>query len=344
MGEVDSLARLCRVPLEVIEQQMLAKAARNTGPSAPVVSLEVHRARSTKLTEEVGGESAAIRIRYIGQYLRWLLERKLLDLPPQHPTFVGLTEVKNIVLKTLYARVPSAKGRNCESKRTALSEETQERLWQVIDADSVDNPWTGEHIRVRNALIVRWFMGLGIRRGELLGVDIAKINFRTNEVFIARRADDKSDPRLYQPNTKTSDRILPFSDDLAKRTLSYIVNFRRKFPLARRHPFLFVANGGRPLSLNALNKIFTVLRSRCPDLPDDVIPHVLRYTWNDNFSKSMDATNTSPEHEQKMRSRLMGWKPTSNTAMTYNRRHIERRARKASLEMQEKMVKPKNGV
>jgi hypothetical protein len=87
-----------------------------------------------------------------------------------------------------------------------------------------------------------------------------------------------------------------------------------------------------------------VLRSRCPDLPDDVIPHVLRYTWNDNFSKSMDATNTSPEHEQKMRSRLMGWKPTSNTAMTYNRRHIERRARKASLEMQEKMVKPKNGV
>jgi hypothetical protein len=66
----------------------------------------------------------------------------------------------------------------------------------------------------------------------------------------------------------------------------------------------------------------------------------LRHTWNDNFSKKMDEDQASPEDEQKLRSRLMGWNPTSDTAATYTRRTIERRARKASLEMQEKMLKP----
>ncbi|WP_258001199.1 tyrosine-type recombinase/integrase [Janthinobacterium sp. ROICE36] len=253
--------------------------------------------------------------------------------------FAALIEVKSLVLDAILARVPGGKGRNGLGKRTSLTQEAQERVWQVIGPESPENPWKGAHARARNELIVRWLLGLGVRRGELLGVDIRLINFRSNEVVVVRRADDKHDPRGIQPNAKTLDRVLPFNGDLAKRTQDYIINFRRKFPLAKKHPFLFVANGGRPLGIRALNKIFEALRERCPDLPDDVMPHVLRHTWNDNFSIAMDDSGTAPENEQKMRSRLMGWKPTSKTAETYNRRATERRARKASLEMQEKMVK-----
>lgn len=338
LGEVEDLARRCRSSLDDLEAQVLRGTTSHKSSSPATVSRLGYRTRSVSASEaEVG--SAGMRLRYIAQYLRWLTDRNLLNLSPQHPTFVALTEVKSLVLGAILARVPGDRGRSSLGKRTSLTQEAQQRIWQVIDPESLENPWKGTHAKARNELIVRWFLGLGLRRGELLGVDTRLINFRSNEVVVARRADDKQDPRVLQPNAKTLDRVLPFNHDLAKRTQNYIINFRRKFPLAKKHPFLFVANGGRPLGIRALNKIFEALRERCPDLPDDVKPHVLRHTWNDNFSIAMDDSSTAPENEQKMRSRLMGWKPTSKTAETYNRRATERRARKASLEIQEKMVR-----
>lgn len=338
LGEVEDLARRCRSSLDDLEALVLRATTLHKSSSSATVSLLGFRTRSVSAPEtEVG--SHGMRLRYIAQYLKWLTERRLLSLSLQHPTFAALTEVKSLVLGAILARVGKDKGRNSLGERTALTQEAQQRIWQVIDPESPENPWKGAHARARNELIVRWFIGLGLRRGELLGVDIRLINFRSNEVVVARRADDKHDPRVAQPNAKTLDRVLPLNDDLAKRTQNYIINFRRKFPVAKKHPFLLVANGGRPLGIRALNKIFEVLRERCPDLPDELKPHVLRHTWNDNFSLAMDASGTAPENEQKMRSRLMGWKPTSKTAETYNRRATERRARKASLELQEKMVK-----
>ena len=90
---------------------------------------------------------------------------------------------------------------------------------------------------------------------------------------------------------------------------------RRAINGARRHDFLIVANGsGNPLTLVALNKVFVALRRKCPDLPGELTPHVLRHTWNDLFSEEMDKNKVSEETEKKMRSRLMGWSETSNTA------------------------------
>jgi integrase len=223
-----------------------------------------------------------------------------------------------------------------------LSEDVQKRIWEVTEPNSPENPWRGEHNRIRNGLIIRWFFALGLRRGELLGVGIRHIDFRKNTVVIVRRADDKNDPRRNQPNAKTLDRELPMSDDLVKRTHEYILKYRRNQRKAKSHQFLFVANGGAPLGLRQVNRIFETLRKRCPELPDEIFPHLLRHTWNDNFSIEMDAQEIKAEHEQKMRSRLMGWSPTSKTAALYTRRHTQRAARKASLGLQEKMVKPKH--
>jgi integrase len=89
--------------------------------------------------------------------------------------------------------------------------------------------------------------------------------------------------------------------------------------------------------LSALNKVFVVLRRKCPDLPDDLSPHVIRHTWNDHFSEIMDRRRVSEETEKKMRSRLMGWSETSGTAAAYTRRHVQRKAREASLALQKKL-------
>ncbi|KAA1014930.1 tyrosine-type recombinase/integrase [Paraburkholderia panacisoli] len=340
MGEVDALAQLCRLPLDLIESRAEEGLVDSSASRKLIASLETYRARSKAPNREVAGDSAGVRVRYIRQYLKWRVDRHLLSLSTRHPTHAALSLAKDVVIPALDARVAAAKGRNSANARTGLSEEAQTRLWEVIEPDSQQNPWTGRHTKVRNALIVRWFMGLGVRRGELLGVKLSDVDLRKNEVFIARRPDDKVDPRAHQPNTKTHDRQLVLSDDLARRTQAYIIEVRREIAGARKHPFLFVANGGQPLSLRGLNKIFSVLRQRCPDLPEEVFPHAIRHTWNDNFSKTMDEQGETSEHEKKMRSRLMGWNPSSETADTYNKRHIERKSKKASIELQQKMVIP----
>ncbi|MDY7786537.1 site-specific integrase [Burkholderia ubonensis] len=338
LGELDALVQLCRLPISDIEAQV---DANPTAPERTVVSIEKHRARANRVLSEVAGDSAAVRIRYIRQFIGWLADRRLLSLSARHPSRAALLSARDIVVAGLAARVPTGNSRNKTHGRRALDDAAQERLWQIVDVNSPDNPWEGRHARLRNELIVRWFMGLGVRRGELLGVKVNDVNFRANEVFIARRADDPSDPRTYQPNAKTADRLLPISDDLARRTRHYILEERRRFPEARKHAFLFVANGGAPLSLRGLNKLFSVLSAKHPELMG-VFPHLFRHTNNHNFSKLADELGMDPEKEKKTRSQIMGWSETSGTAETYTRREIERKAREASLQLQNKMVRPRN--
>ncbi|MFL9952164.1 site-specific integrase [Paraburkholderia nemoris] len=340
LGELDALVRMCRLPLSVIEFESRVDVSASESNRA-VVSLQSYKARSKNKHQEISGESASVRIRYIQKYLGWLVDRRVLTLSAKHPARLPLVQAKDIVVSGLIARSPAGRGRNKVGRRKALDETAQERLWQIVAVDSPENPWEGRHAKVRNELIVRWFMGLGIRRGELLGLKIPDLNFRSNEAFIARRADDPTDPRVYQPNAKTLDRLLPMSDDLARRTKAYILQERRKYGKARAHAFLFVANGGAPLSLRGLNKIFDVLRGKHREF-EELFPHLMRHTTNFNFSKIADEQGMDREKELKARSHMMGWSETSNTAATYTQRETERKAREASLQLQNKMVKPIN--
>jgi len=51
------------------------------------------------------------------------------------------------------------------------------------------NPWRNLDARIRNGLIVRMLLDLGIRRGELLGIEIRDVDFRKNELTIHRTPD-----------------------------------------------------------------------------------------------------------------------------------------------------------
>lgn len=336
-GEVEDVARLCRLQLENIS---FDGASDNNLSARKVVPLEKVRMRSSFINaaDTVDSGTVAIRLRYIRDYLNWRATDRLLKIGPKHSTYAGLRKAAEIVSGALYVRTPTSSRRNTAAQREGMSEEGLVRLIAVIDPASPDNPWIGDHASERNALMVRWLLNLGVRRGELLGVRTSDINFQANEVLIARRADDPDDPRKRQPNTKTNDRLLSVDDDLAVLTHKYITGSRRAIKGARRHEYLFVANGsGAPLTLAALNKLFVVLRRKCPELPQELTPHVLRHTWNDNFSAVMDKQGVPEEIEKKMRSRLMGWSESSNTAATYTRRHVKRKARSASLELQKKL-------
>lgn len=217
-----------------------------------------------------------------------------------------------------------------------------QRVFDVIDQASSENPWKNKHARSRNELIFHLLLSLGIRRSEALILEVRDFNFRLNEVLIARRPDDPMETRTDAPNTKTKDRLLSLSTELAEMVRNYITKFRIRIPAARKHGKLLVATGsGSPLSKSAMNKIFVELRTRVPDLPEELHPHILRHTWNDDFSKLMKKNKVEPADEMRMRNQQMGWSDNSKVAASYLNRHTREEANKASLEMQNKMFSKK---
>ena len=180
LGEVEEVVRQCRLPLHAFTSDGASGLAAR--PSlAPVVALEKARMRSSPapLPVEVDPDTAAIRIRYIRDYLDWRATNRLLRGGHKHALYAELRANAERVCRVLEERAPSSSsGRNSADDREGLSAEALARLIEVIDAESPDNPWTGDHARERNALIVRWLLALGIRRGELLGFRTRTSTFR----------------------------------------------------------------------------------------------------------------------------------------------------------------------
>lgn len=343
ISEIDALARFCRLPLD---QQTDSSDMRERDTLRPrVASMEKIRfAKQMPPRAEVCAHTAANRIRVIGDYLDWLVKARLSTFATTSNLHTKLLSASQRCKDALKSRVASPMRRNTIGQREGAAPEVVARLLEVVSPSSPNNPWISDHVKARNELIVHWMLGLGVRRGELLNIKISDIDFRREEVTIARRADDPVDPRRDQPRVKTRDRKLPLSTGLCQMAHDYVINVRCKIDGARKHEFLLVADRtGGPMSLSSLNKAFVYLRENCSGIPGNLEPHVLRHTWNDSFSERMDKAGTTEAEEQQMRSFLMGWSPTSDSAATYTRRHVRKKAQQVSLEMQAKQVKGMQG-
>lgn len=335
LGEVEDLARLCRLPLD--ELTALSGAREYTAPK--VVSLEkVRMGAQQKSPAEVDANVAATRLRYIRMYLQWIAGERRSRHGLAESVAARISDSSRLIAEAIDTRIPY-KSRHALGQREGVSDEVVDEMLRVIDPHSPDNPWRDQHTRYRNALLVRWLLYLGLRIGEALGVRVSDIVFHSKEVTIHRRADDLEDPRRYQPQTKTRARILTLGDALLAETQAYILNHRSTLPGAKKHPFLFVASRtGRPMSLAAMGKLFKKLREKCPSLPEGLSGHLLRHTWNDAFSKKMEKAGIPPEKEQQYRSYLMGWSPTSDMAAVYTRRYVRNKAKEVSLDLQDQLV------
>lgn len=337
LSELDELVWHCRRPVadQLKRNSILPHRQSVRRASTESVRLLQRQAAPT----EVAGHTAANRIRVIRDYLDWLVRYHMARHRSGAAEGERLWNEWTSCKAALDARLPRHKGRNAIGQREGLQPRVVERLLNFTSSISPENPWKGGGTCIRNALLIRWLYELGLRRGEVLNVKISDINFQSEGLTVVRRADDPEDPRKDQPLVKTRDRKIPLSPGLCKLTHEYIMSTRRATGGARRHPFLFIAMGtGAPLSLSAVNAIFVELRNAFNGEFDAVTPHVLRHTWNDRFSEVMDNAKVPEAEEERMRSFLMGWAPTSKTSVNYTRRHVRLKAQQVSLAMQAKQV------
>lgn len=329
-AEIDEIVRVCKFTLTATLESAPDKT---TPPQKKIVSLEKARMSMTrrKLGEDVEPSTTAIRLNYIRKFLIWrmnvaIMRASLISRP-------NLIELRDLINNTIENKIPQTTGRNHLSQRLGLDDEAKTLLIQVIDPRSPDNPWRSHHTKERNALIVWCLLHLGVRRSELLGVRIKDISTKGEDIKILRRPDDKEDPRLYEPNAKTRDRLLPLTPELFQQLRHYI-SMRRTIQGARRHDFLLVANGtGTPLSISEFNRLFQPLQKASP-LLQYLIPHLLRHTFFENLCEDLDKNRVPIEEWEPMLRRLGGWGDDSNTPSIYTKRYAQRKANEAMLSMQ----------
>lgn len=299
--------------------------------------------RGRKARQRIGAGSEYARLTHVANYLRWLSQTLL------GSTVDGSTARQiDLVHRGLIGRRPV--GRRSAAVKSGPTPEQVATLQEVVDPAAGRSPFKDDSVRVRNALIIDLLFYLGIRGGELLNICTRDIDWKRHQIVVARRPDEKGDPRRHQPLVKTLDRRIPLSDTLVERLHAYVVKHRNKVPGARKHDYLLVTHKGgktqgQPLSISGYQKVIKVVAAAAPEL-EGIHGHLLRHGWNERFSDYMDRQEQppSPERQEAMRSYAQGWKECSGTSATYNRRFIQRKAHEAQLELQKSTVRLPKGV
>lgn len=273
-----------------------------------------------------------MRLTTIAQYISWYANHLI-----KQPSTVEARQIKRVETQ-IKARRPVKKGRNRDQDRS-LNDDQLEVLFEVIRLESSLNPFSKE-VQRRNRLMILILYYLGIRGGELLNLRVSDIDFSKHQLKVVRRADEKNDPRVQEPNAKTLERTTLLGEILSKEIHEYITKDRRKVTNAKRNDFLFITHKegptvGQPISKSSYYKVLNIVKTVSPDLYK-LTGHKLRHTWNRKFSERMDSMDkpVSEEQQEQYRSYLMGWKQGSGTAMHYNKRFIQEKAQKAALSLQ----------
>ncbi len=330
--ELARLASLAQMRMADVDAEALGKTKSN-----PInlrrIGFRLKTVQPALMPVDVATQAS--RLRYMAGFLHFVSGYVAATLPAAKRAFLENDCARQ--LEFFKAQIPAVSKRAKLDARTGLSEEEQDRLLSVVHPDSPDNPWAHGFVRRRNWLIVILLVATGMRRGELLGLQIGDLNQREPKLRIIRRADAVDDSRRVQPNTKTHDREIELSPSIMKLMWNFINGDRRAIRAARRIPQIFVSDEGAALSGASVDKLFLQLRQACPNLPVVLTSHVMRHTWNERFSEQADKLGIMETAEQQARNQQQGWSEDSKMAATYTRRHTANKGNKISLKLQEKL-------
>lgn len=250
-------------------------------------------------------------------------------------------ETKLLHLDAMYGQLRIQKTRRPDILRS-LPAEVASHLYEMLDPDSKNNPFTRGCTRWTVFLSFVIMLHQGLRRGELLllPVDAVKSGFdnkrqQTKYWMNILKSDDADelDPRYNRPSIKTADSIrqVPVSELTANLIQTYTENYRGK----PNHPFLLNTQWNTPLSHESLSAYFTKLSSHLPAsvlkvLSDrtgktSISPHDLRHTCAVVRLNQLLTKETPMDVAlQKLRT-FFGWSRSSDMPRKYARAVFEDR-------------------
>jgi hypothetical protein len=169
---------------------------------------------------------------------------------------------------------------------------------------------------------------LGLQGGDLV------LNGPEKKLVVHRRPDNKDDPRSDAPLTKTLPHNVALNEILEHALYTYVVKARPSYPGAKRSPFVFFSQKGKPLSKSAVAHMYRQLRKVVAEL-EKFSTHILRYTWNDRFGAAAREVGLTETEEKSVRNSAQGWTADSDQGQNYQNRRNRERAAEVSLKMQD---------
>jgi hypothetical protein len=282
------------------------------------------------------------RCRAVRDYVRWRAGEAMQRLarPDASDASAHLYAMAGDGLDRFCETLLSGIGRDIEQDVMGLDEEQRAALLQAITPGSETNPFEERH-QYRNFALILTLYEIGARNGEILGLKGRDLHALgpAPAVEIHRRHNDPDDTRSRPPASKTKARRLPISGPLAHVLSTWMTGHRNKprlYPGAKRNPYVFVSELGRPIAANTVESIFIALR-QVEGIPDWLTAHKLRHTFNDRLSEMMDGLPEDllrPAVEARMRNFLNGWSPTSDQGEHYRKRFVQTKAHEFLLKLQ----------
>ena len=307
---------------------------------------------SPKLLEtvpSVGRNHKYNRMTVVADYLYFIAK-----LAVQHINDTELTQSINSMYTRIKAARPKGKGKNVQDKMDSIviPDGLLDEFMAIAHFDHPKNPFMHITTRKRNHLMFLLLKELGIRRGELLSLELTHMMLTGPKqyIWVKRNHDDKYDPRKDQPVAKTKERMLRIKPETAALLDDYILNVRANIPNANKHPYLFVTHRkcptqGQPITISTFDSIIVPALKSVDKRFSIIHPHLLRHEWNLEFSNKIDANNQladldpkkykhiGSDKEAKMRMHSLGHS-SEKSADVYNKRHIREKANQLMLDEQ----------
>lgn len=326
--DLDELIVAGDVSLVVSKLEQFAYWLRTGRLSAKVVG-RIGRYEGHRLVDWLRPTSFNGYLQTVQLFLTWAADRypSASATEPLNQRILALKERIRSNFDALYlggASVAEVKG---------LDEQDFHKVLLMLHPSAKQNPFR-RNSRVRNWLIFRLFAEAGPRRGELLKLKTTDICERDDKFYVTLRRvpDDPSETRAIPPAQKTLPRTIGISEGLFLDIEQYIQAGRRPVRSGKRsrlaHQFLFTSERGAPLSLSALNNMFSVMRTAAFEQTGTPLhPHLLRNTFCNNYLDwRVDRTSVELERAIEELRYLCGWQPNSKMPQRYAAKWIANQA------------------
>ncbi|WP_368563137.1 tyrosine-type recombinase/integrase [Pseudoxanthomonas sp. UTMC 1351] len=204
----------------------------------------------------------------------------------------------------------------------------QAALQDIISPESDLNPFKKRHVRVRNQCLVQVMLETGVRRAELVLLELADVYLGASPTIRIRSSINAGARcRRDGASPKTRSRTVPITSKLARRLSGYLERERLEFTQRNRlsvHLFLSELDGQR-LSVTAVNHVLRKLGSAGVFAKGGtrLHPHGIRSTSATEARRLMDAAGKASHSElEESLSYFGGWAPGSRMVRRYTREAV----------------------